>query len=742
MWRECIFSFDANMLLNIYRYKPETQERFFVILERLKERIWISHQVATEFYENREVVIAYQLTVYDEVERLLNETYGKLGEKLTGYGKRHASIKAESLLELVEAGIKSAKVSLENDRQAHPDMSSSDPLRDRLVALLDGKVGSPFDNKRLLEIYSEAEQRFGVKQPPGYGDAKKPIPERYGDVIVWLQLIEHAKAERKPLIFVTDDRKEDWWLKRDNKIVSPRPQLANEMQSKAGVGFYMYGSDQFIKYAQEFLDLEARPAAVREVGRVRKQDEAYQSSVDYFAARSWVNLRAFETARLFDNALARRAVDAVRSFDNLLVRQAVENVRSFDSLVARQAIETARAFDNPLTRRAIETARELENPRIRQIIEATKPYDSPNIRRAIEEAGSFHDSRMRQAVEAAEWSRRHHLSGLTFSHDIRADISPKRSSDLQDGASSNDIRVEVLPDTGPEGSTEDETAEDAGVYDERNETPPYEFNVYPMTTTLVHHRDTPHSFKTAHRLRKPTFAEWEEWSLDVERTRRYLSLAELEEHNSRKEEGEEKATEVYQRTYSEWRAGERFYNKLILEVAGVQLSEDDDFPADQFRELPPEIISKLWFELKATVITKLYRCYCGSEKPLRPDTDERRIYQSIDHGSSSFRVIHVLRKPTEGESLAFRTSIVKGFFSTDEDGRESIQLKLNLSTAAEFYNELILNIENATVDGRPYSDETRGAFLAAVNPVYKLRVLEPLFNVNAWYFKIDEWTLP
>jgi hypothetical protein len=130
------------------------------------------------------------------------------------------------------------------------------------------------------------------------------------------------------------------------------------------------------------------------------------------------------------------------------------------------------------------------------------------------------------------------------------------------------------------------------------------------------------------------------------------------------------------------------------------------------------------------------------EKPLLPDSHERRIRQSVEQGPSSFRVIHILRKPTEDESLAFRRSIVRGFFSTDEDGQEIIQLKLNLSTAAEFYDKLILNIENATVDGRQFSDGVREAFLEAINPVYKLRVLEPLFDVNAWYFKIDEWTLP
>ncbi len=178
-----------------------------------------------------------------------------------------------------------------------------------------------------------------------------------------------------------------------------------------------------------------------------------------------------------------------------------------------------------------------------------------------------------------------------------------------------------------------------------------------------------------------------------------------------------------------------------MEIAGVRLNKDDEFPVHEFRQFTPDIIDKLRVS-KVNVITKLYECYCGLERPVSPDSDEQRIYQKLDFNSSSYKVIHVLRKPTEDESYAFRTNIVKGQFSTDEENREIIQLKLNLSTAVDFYNRLIVNIEHTTVGGQTFSGKTRDAFLEAINPVYKLRVLEPLFNVNAWYFKVDDIWIP
>jgi len=34
---------------------------------------------------------------------------------------------------------------------------------------------------------------------------------KFGDLIIWKEMIEKAKAEKRPIIFVTDDGKSDWW---------------------------------------------------------------------------------------------------------------------------------------------------------------------------------------------------------------------------------------------------------------------------------------------------------------------------------------------------------------------------------------------------------------------------------------------------------------------------------------------------------------------------------------------------
>ena len=53
LWAECIFVFDTNILLNVYRYSEKTRERLFEILGLLQDRIWLPYQVAYEYQEER-----------------------------------------------------------------------------------------------------------------------------------------------------------------------------------------------------------------------------------------------------------------------------------------------------------------------------------------------------------------------------------------------------------------------------------------------------------------------------------------------------------------------------------------------------------------------------------------------------------------------------------------------------------------------------------------------------------------
>ena len=72
MWRTCVFVFDTNMLLNMYRYSAEARESLFEVLDRLEDRLWIPYQVALEYHDRRMVVIAEQVKAYDAVRQMFD----------------------------------------------------------------------------------------------------------------------------------------------------------------------------------------------------------------------------------------------------------------------------------------------------------------------------------------------------------------------------------------------------------------------------------------------------------------------------------------------------------------------------------------------------------------------------------------------------------------------------------------------------------------------------------------------
>ncbi len=277
IWEKCIFSFDANILLHIYSYTPETRKSFFEILNGLRDRIWIPHQVAYEYHRNRIYVISDQIKAYEEIEIILDKHVSNLKNEILKDYKRHPFLNTQEIVEELEQGVKAVKSKIRITQTNHPNYLEVDELREWLTELLEGKVGKPYSEEDLENIYQKAEKRFSYKKPPGYKDAKKPIPKNYGDVVLWFQLIDYAREQRKPLIFVTDDNKEDWWLKYDGETIEPRPDLIQEILSEVGIEdfkFYMYHSDQFIDYAEKFLGLPVKPEAVQEAREIMLQDSA------------------------------------------------------------------------------------------------------------------------------------------------------------------------------------------------------------------------------------------------------------------------------------------------------------------------------------------------------------------------------------------------------------------------------------------------------------------------------------
>lgn len=268
LWQNCIFAFDANVLLDLYRYKPDTRDQLLTVMESVDDRLWLPYQAAYEYQKNRLQVIGTQTGAYNELTGKLEASLNGLTGALNAFNK-HPLIDVKEIVQRIEALFQALKVELnqkkeQHDQQFPPIALEDDEVRDRLDHLFDGRVGKPYDDKKLAEVKKDGEERYKNNTPPGYADKNK-AENKYGDFIVWWQTLEHAAEQEKPVIFVTNDNKEDWWLSAGGKTLAPRPELIEEMRSKTKQGGYIYSADRFMEYAKTYLKQEVTQEAIEEV---------------------------------------------------------------------------------------------------------------------------------------------------------------------------------------------------------------------------------------------------------------------------------------------------------------------------------------------------------------------------------------------------------------------------------------------------------------------------------------------
>jgi hypothetical protein len=247
---------DANVLLSLYRVSDSTREDVFSIFAALGERLWLPHQVVLEFQRNRRAVIREQEEVYDQLEKELKGFPSRLTEKVR---RHHPRIDREELEKVVRSAVSEIEVHLDDLRAAHPEPLSSDDalgadvVRDRLEEIIDGRIGHALDP---IDIEREGKARYAKRIPPGYADVDKGDERKYGDLMVWLELLAEAERRGGPTLLVTDDAKEDWWIKDGSKTIGPRPELVQEMGDKAGCQFWMYRFEPFLSFAAEHFGIE------------------------------------------------------------------------------------------------------------------------------------------------------------------------------------------------------------------------------------------------------------------------------------------------------------------------------------------------------------------------------------------------------------------------------------------------------------------------------------------------------
>ncbi|MQR85218.1 hypothetical protein GFV16_04575 [Bacillus megaterium] len=316
LWEKALFVVDTNVLINFYKYtSKESTKSLFDILKKLKEngRLWIPYQVALEYFLNYENNMSKQSEGY----KLLGEkstTLQKESLKIFSQVKDHYPYILTDKFQFFINDLKTTNKTLQEELQKEID-NLPDPtkIHKDILELLNGIVGEAYSQQRVKEIQDVGKVRYQYNVPPGFEDlkVKKETDYRtyggiiyqplYGDLLVWNQMIDKAKGEGSsiPIIFITEEKKEDWWEKEGRNIKRPQPQLIQEFFNQTGENFYMYRTDNFVKFAKTYLNAELTDEQVenvtKELENIRKSEKKDKQNENPYVAKdilfdSWSGL--------------------------------------------------------------------------------------------------------------------------------------------------------------------------------------------------------------------------------------------------------------------------------------------------------------------------------------------------------------------------------------------------------------------------------------------------------------------
>ncbi|MGV9510570.1 PIN-like domain-containing protein [Streptomyces tendae] len=281
LFRSAIIALDANVLIGLYRSNERTRRDTFTVLNQVKERIWIPHQVLSEFWRNRDLPAVRDhhkskardaCSALDKVSRSTADALKRWLKDvhLTNDGEANRRIKdgtdsiGEALAELKQFIQKQA----ERDALEGTESTNTDPVLKQLEPILHGRIGDPLPEQDHVVAIEEAARRAEEEIPPGYKDfqSEKPPEKAAGDYLIWLQILNEAQLRERDILLVTGDVKEDWWTAGSGQgAARPRAELRLELKKRAGVDLYMLTPSQLLTEADRVFGLKVDERSVSDL---------------------------------------------------------------------------------------------------------------------------------------------------------------------------------------------------------------------------------------------------------------------------------------------------------------------------------------------------------------------------------------------------------------------------------------------------------------------------------------------
>lgn len=125
--------------------------------------------------------------------------------------------------------------------------------------------------------------------------------------------MNYAKEKSKSIIFVSSDRKDDWYLKSNGLCYGPLPALIKEFYEYTGKNIYLYSLEQFLFHVKEKKILEISRASLEEVKEIANAVRESDLGNYCFTSHNGIleNARKMSDSCLYSSFGTTSALDAV-----------------------------------------------------------------------------------------------------------------------------------------------------------------------------------------------------------------------------------------------------------------------------------------------------------------------------------------------------------------------------------------------------------------------------------------------
>lgn len=170
---EAVVAVDASVLLDLYRFRPQTSRDLIETLRSLGDRLVVPHQALREFWRRRQRAQDSPGGATKAAADALARSGRSIGDALAAWAKAVGvdDNEVSDLIAQLDDFLGELKGELETVTQDACPEGGGDPILEQLEEILAGRVTSHLAREESDECVAEAKRRIEAEELPGYMDA-------------------------------------------------------------------------------------------------------------------------------------------------------------------------------------------------------------------------------------------------------------------------------------------------------------------------------------------------------------------------------------------------------------------------------------------------------------------------------------------------------------------------------------------------------------------------------------------